>query len=196
MLYGKVANSTVVMPEVLSVSAEKSKQKRVHENLKHQHISDLWGSDGTANHSEPPLMAGMVRFYSSHPSNFSLALHLFNFLISYLLAGNTNIFLRSPENEEALILPSIRTKNTCYCQFVSKSQSSLEQQSGIPLSDPLRPSKILRRVGFFLMLILCVSCCVTPILLIQIQVGNALFSRLPICSVSIQFLRKETIYII
>lgn len=46
------------------------------------------------------------------------------------------------------------------------------------------------------MLILCVSCCLAPISLIQMQVGNAWFSHRPICSASIQSFGKETIYII
>lgn len=40
------------------------------------------------------------------------------------------------------------------------------------------------------------SCCITPISLIQIQVGNAWFNHVPICSASTQSLRKETTYII
>lgn len=40
------------------------------------------------------------------------------------------------------------------------------------------------------------SCCITPISLIQIQVGNAWFNHVPVCSASTQSLRKETTYII
>lgn len=54
MLDGKVASSKTVMPEVLSVSAEKGKKKCVWK-LKYQHIPDVWGHGGVADVSEPLL---------------------------------------------------------------------------------------------------------------------------------------------
>lgn len=59
MLDGKVASSKTVLPEVLSVSAEKGKKKCVWK-LKYQHIPDPRGLGGTADVSEPLLAIVMI----------------------------------------------------------------------------------------------------------------------------------------